>query len=55
MGSAAHFLTTEPVRLARMTFFLFVLLIIDNGMKAENPLLQHISSYAFAAAMPCVG
>ncbi|CAH6318027.1 H(+)/Cl(-) exchange transporter ClcA, partial [Klebsiella oxytoca] len=23
--------------LARMTFFLFVLLIIDNGMKAENP------------------
>lgn len=23
--------------MARMTFFLFVLLIIDNGMKAENP------------------
>ncbi len=37
MGSRRIFLTTEPVRLARMTFFLFVLLIIDNGMKAENP------------------
>ncbi len=37
MGSGRIFLTTEPVRLARMTFFLFVLLIIDNGMKAENP------------------
>ena len=37
MGSGRSFLTTEPVRLARMTFFLFVLLIIDNGMKAENP------------------
>ena len=37
MGAQRIFLTTEPVRLARMTFFLFVLLIIDNGMKAENP------------------
>lgn len=37
MGAGCIFLTTEPVRLARMTFFLFVLLIIDNGMKAENP------------------
>ena len=37
MGSRRIFLTTEPVRLARMTFFLFVLLIIDNGMKAEKP------------------
>lgn len=37
MGSRRIFLTTEPVRLARMTFFLFVLLIIDNRMKAENP------------------
>lgn len=37
MGSRRIFLTTEPVRLARMPFFLFVLLIIDNGMKAENP------------------
>lgn len=37
MGSRRIFLTTESVRLARMTFFLFVLLIIDNGMKAENP------------------
>ncbi len=37
MGSRRIFLTTGPVRLARMTFFLFVLLIIDNGMKAENP------------------
>lgn len=37
MGSGRIFLTTEPVRLARMTFFLFVLLIIDNGMKAEDP------------------
>lgn len=37
MGSRRIFLTTEPVRLARMTFFLFVLLIIDNCMKAENP------------------
>ena len=37
MGSRRIFMTTEPVRLARMTFFLFVLLIIDNGMKAENP------------------
>ena len=37
MGSRRIFLTTEPVRLARMTFFLFVLLIIDNGMKAETP------------------
>ncbi|CAM7043885.1 H(+)/Cl(-) exchange transporter ClcA [Klebsiella michiganensis] len=37
MGAGRIFLTTEPVRLARMTFFLFVLLIIDNGMKAENP------------------
>ena len=37
MGAQRIFLTTEPVRLARMPFFLFVLLIIDNGMKAENP------------------
>ena len=37
MGSRRIFLTTAPVRLARMPFFLFVLLIIDNGMKAENP------------------
>ena len=37
MGAQSIFLTTEPVRLARMPFFLFVLLIIDNGMKAENP------------------
>lgn len=36
MGAQRIFLTTEPVRLARMPFFLFVLLIIDNGMKAEN-------------------
>ena len=37
MGSQRIFLTTALVRLARMPFFLFVLLIIDNGMKAENP------------------
>lgn len=37
MGSRRIFLTTALVRLARMPFFLFVLLIIDNGMKAENP------------------
>lgn len=37
MRAQRIFLTTEPVRLARMPFFLFVLLIIDNGMKAENP------------------
>ncbi len=37
MGAQRIFLTTEPVRLARMPFFQFVLLIIDNGMKAENP------------------
>ena len=37
MGAQRIFLPTEPVRLARMPFFLFVLLIIDNGMKAENP------------------
>ena len=37
MGAQRIFLTTEPVRLSRMPFFLFVLLIIDNGMKAENP------------------
>lgn len=37
MGPQRIFLTTESVRLARMPFFLFVLLIIDNGMKAENP------------------
>lgn len=37
MGAQRIFFTTEPVRLARMPFFLFVLLIIDNGMKAENP------------------
>jgi len=37
MRSRRIFLTTALVRLARMPFFLFVLLIIDNGMKAENP------------------
>lgn len=37
MWSRRIFLTTGPVRLARMPFFPFVLLIIDNGMKAENP------------------
>lgn len=37
MGAQRIFLTTEPVRLARMPFFIFVLLIIDNGMKADNP------------------
>ncbi len=37
------FLTTQRAGAAKMPLSSFVLPIIDNGMKAETPLLKHIS------------
>jgi CIC family chloride channel protein len=44
--AAGHFFDDAARRTAKMPLSSFVLPIIDNGMKAETPLLKHISSCA---------